>query len=144
MPAGLRARNAGYSARFRIFVIALSGNSLRTEHRRFRGTQFAFPRATVGSSLGIASGAMQQIDEAKVNEAVRDCLFRCERAEEILPEIARYLDALEKRGGWSETELHEVELGVVRILFGILDSALYPSETTRGQEGESGSPVSRP
>ena len=110
----------------------------------FRALDLHFRERVWALLLEMRSGAMQRIDEAKVNEAVRDCLFRCERAEEILPEIARYLDALEKRGGWSETELHEVELGVVRILFGILDSALYPSETTRGQEGESGSPGSRP
>jgi hypothetical protein len=77
---------------------------------------------------------MPDIDESKVNEAIRECLYRCEKAKDMLPEIAKFLDDLETRGGWSEDELYEVELGVIRMLFGILDSAEYPGEVMNPQE----------
>ncbi len=73
---------------------------------------------------------MPQIDETRVNEAVRDCLGRCEQSKNIIPEVAKFLDSLEMSGGWSDDELHEVELAVIRMLFGILDCAVYPSEAT--------------
>jgi hypothetical protein len=76
---------------------------------------------------------MPQIDEAKVNEAVRECLGRCEQSKNIIPEVAKYLDSLEMSGGWSDDELHEVELAVIRMLFCILDCAVYPGEATSPQ-----------
>ena len=76
---------------------------------------------------------MPHIDESKVNEAIRECLSCCEKSKNIIPEVAKFLDALEMSGQWSDDELHEMELGVIRMLFGILDRAVYPGEATSPQ-----------
>ena len=76
---------------------------------------------------------MPYIDELKVNEAIRECLSRCEQSKSIIPDVAKFLDSLEMSGGWSDDELHEIELAVIRMLFGILDCAVYPGEATRPQ-----------
>jgi hypothetical protein len=76
---------------------------------------------------------MPHIDESKVNEAIRECLNRCEQSKNIIPDVAKFLDALEMSGDWSDDALHEVELAVIRMLFGILDRAVYPGEATSPQ-----------
>jgi hypothetical protein len=73
---------------------------------------------------------MPHIDEFKINEAVRECLSRCEQSKNIVPEVAKFLDELDSTVGWSDDELHEVELAIIRMLFGILDCAVYPGEAT--------------
>jgi hypothetical protein len=80
---------------------------------------------------------MQWIDQRKVNQAIRDCLQDCDQATDILAGIEAFLLNLQARGGWREAELREVEAGVRRMLYGILDGATYPGDAKNRPSGQS-------
>lgn len=74
--------------------------------------------------------SMKYIDQRKVNKAIRECLANCEQASDILARIEGFLLVLKVIGGWREAELHEVEVGVRKVLYGILEGATYPRDAT--------------
>jgi hypothetical protein len=61
------------------------------------------------------------IDQRKVNRAIRECLSCCETAPDRLAKIEGFLLLLKMNGGWQESELQEVETRVRKILSAILD-----------------------
>jgi hypothetical protein len=63
------------------------------------------------------------IDQRKVNRAIRDCLSCAEQAADRLAKIEGFLLLLKMSGEWDEVELHQVETHVRKILCAILDDA---------------------
>lgn len=70
------------------------------------------------------------MDQRKVNRAIDKCVEQWAQTTEILAEIEEFLVGLKAKGGWREAELHEVEIGIRRVLFGILEGATYPGDAT--------------
>jgi hypothetical protein len=54
-----------------------------------------------------------------INEAVRDCLARCERGKTPLGVIAEYMGELRDKG-WEESDVQTVAAAVRRVLAGIV------------------------
>lgn len=72
---------------------------------------------------------MTCIDQRKVNTAIHECLEHCERGCDLLAGFQAFLQAL-KAQGWGRAELHAVEVGVRKVLFGLLDGAADLEEAT--------------
>ena len=89
------------------------------------GQRFAAPilLAVGADSLHPGAGNTMNIDQRKVNQAIRDCLSRCEDAPDRLAKIEGFLLLLKMSGEWQEVEMQQVETGVRRILCAILDDA---------------------
>jgi hypothetical protein len=73
--------------------------------------------------LSIGASTTMNIDQQKVNQAIRDCLSCSEEAPDRLAKIEGFLLLLKMSGGWDEVELHYVETRVRKILCAILDDA---------------------
>ena len=71
--------------------------------------------------LSIGAGRMMNIDQRKVNQAIRDCLACAEHASDRLARIEGFLLLLKMSGEWGEVELQQVETRVRKILCAILD-----------------------
>lgn len=80
---------------------------------------------------------MPYMDQRKVNQAIRDCVRRCDRTHHILARIEEILLSLRASEGWREGELRAVETGVRRVLYGILDGATRPGDAKNKPPGES-------
>jgi hypothetical protein len=87
---------------------------------------------------------MAYINARKINRAIRDGLWRCEQATDILAEIETFLLILKARDGWREAELREVEAGIRRVLYGILDGATYSGDAKRRPADETAPGGPRP
>ena len=73
---------------------------------------------------------MKYIDQEKVNWAIHDCLERCYQTDEVLAVLVEFLDELKKRKDWREAEIREVELGVLKVLHGVVEETIYASDAT--------------
>jgi hypothetical protein len=73
--------------------------------------------------LSIGAGRTMNIDQRKVNRAIRDCLSCAEQVADRLAKIEGFLLLLKMSGEWDEVELHQVETRVRKILCAILDDA---------------------
>jgi hypothetical protein len=71
--------------------------------------------------LSIGAGRTMNIDQRKVNQAIRDCLSCSEVAPDRLAKIEGFLLLLKMSGDWDEVELLQVESRVRKILCAILD-----------------------
>ncbi len=72
--------------------------------------------------------AMTRIDYEKVNGAIRGCLVRCCESDDPLAALAELHETLRSNGGWSEAELHEVDVGVRLLLCEFLRGATCPGD----------------
>jgi hypothetical protein len=61
------------------------------------------------------------IDQRKVNRAIRDCLSCCKNAADRLAKIEGFLLLLKMSEEWQEDELQQVDTGVRKIMSAILD-----------------------
>ena len=73
---------------------------------------------------------MKYIDQEKVNWAIHDCLERCYKTDEVLAVLAEFLDELKERKDWREAEIREVELGVLKVLHGVVEETIYAGDAT--------------
>jgi hypothetical protein len=80
---------------------------------------------------------MANVNPRKVNEAIRDCLRQCEEGPDILAGFEGFLLSLSAEGGWHEAELHEVETGVRRVLYGILHGVTYAGDAKNRSANQS-------
>jgi hypothetical protein len=85
----------------------------------------------------VSGGRMPYMDQRKVNQAIRDCVRRCDRTHHILARIEEFLLSLKASRGWREAELRAVETGVRRVLYGILDGATYAGDAKNQPASES-------
>jgi hypothetical protein len=79
---------------------------------------------------GLERRGISEIDEYKINHAIRDCLDHCRGANDPITQIAAYLAGLKASGNWAKPEVRTVELGVLRILQAIADTARIPKDDT--------------
>jgi hypothetical protein len=92
---------------------------------KVRGTCFA-PLNAGFLFLSIGDSRTMNIDQRKVNQAIRECLSRCEEAPDRLAKIEGFLLLLKMSGEWDEVELQQVETRVRKILCAILDHVDAP------------------
>lgn len=71
---------------------------------------------------------MTYIDQRKVNKAIHECLEQCEQGGDLLAGFQAFLQVLKARG-WRAAELREVEVGVRKVLFAILDDSSDSGES---------------
>jgi hypothetical protein len=62
---------------------------------------------------------MSKVDRYEINSAVQSCLVRCYAATEVLAALATSLQELRLQEGWTERDVHDVELAVLKVLNGI-------------------------
>ena len=76
--------------------------------------------------------------QEKINRAIRDCLEFCYQSEHIVPQLAEFLSTLKAADGWQKSEVRQVELGVLRVLHGIMDASAHSSDATDIPESDGG------
>jgi hypothetical protein len=79
-------------------------------------------------SAGVAKESAMPIDEAKVSDAVQECMEFCRNktAAEMFPKIREFMKSLTLSGQWTATELRAFEGEVNRVLiFGPSQGAIY-------------------
>lgn len=76
------------------------------------------------------------MDQRKINKAIRKCVEQCEQTTAILAKIEEFLLGLKAKGGWRQAELREVEIGVRKVLYGILEGETYPGDATDRPPGD--------
>jgi hypothetical protein len=144
IPQSYPSTVAGDSGDARMPADASAGKGVPGKLRRFGATvRTSCPRHRVCILVaGLALSwrkSMPYVDQRKVNEAIRDCLRSCYRTRCIPARIAVFLFVLKAQGGWNEAELRQVEIGVRRVLCGILDGATDPGDT-KNKPGSQSSP----
>ena len=61
------------------------------------------------------STQLVETPEARVREGIEQCLEACHGSADPLARLAEYVENL-KAGGWWESEIHRVELAVLKML----------------------------
>jgi len=64
---------------------------------------------------------MAKLDQTQINHSVHRCLERCYASTEVLATLAAFLEELRENDYWSEREIHEVELAVLKVLHRIAE-----------------------
>ncbi len=59
---------------------------------------------------------MEQQQTSKVESAVRECLDECRDSQTPFTQLAHWLDRLKADPNWSDVELREFQVRVVRVL----------------------------
>jgi hypothetical protein len=98
---------------------------------------------TAFAGLGCLGRATQHeialpMDHERVNQAIRDCLQHCYQASQVLPVIAGFMAGMKAAGGWDDDEIRVVEIGVHKILGGIVAAPIYPGDATNVSSGDVG------
>jgi hypothetical protein len=73
---------------------------------------------------------MCNIDQLKINEAVRKCLENCYGARDVLSKVAAFVAGLKAGGEWNQEEIAAVEIAVHTVLQGIVRRAVYHVDAT--------------
>ena len=82
---------------------------------------------------------MGTVVEDKINHAIRDCLTRCYRSDDIVHEMASFLDDLKKTGSWTTDEMLTVEFAVLELLHSVLeDPDVLDDSPPQGRPGHAG------
>jgi len=66
----------------------------------------------------------------QINLAIRECLRLCCAGKQPLTTVAAFLAGMKTAGVWSKDEISAVEMGVHRMLHGLLADAVYPRDAT--------------
>jgi hypothetical protein len=76
------------------------------------------------------------MDLERVNQAIRDCLQLCRGKGDVLPVIAGFMAGLKAAGQWRHEEIRAVDVGVLKVLQGIMAGAVYPGDATNQPPGD--------
>jgi hypothetical protein len=110
------------------YLPPMKGSTARSYIARHRkGHWFVWEDSPLFSA-GVARESAMPIDEAKVSDAVRECLAFCrdKKAAEIFSKIRESIKSLVSTGRWTATELRAFESEVNRVLiFGPSQGAVY-------------------
>jgi hypothetical protein len=76
---------------------------------------------------------MSKVDQSELNQAVQRCLTRCYADNEVLATLAVFLQELRHLEGWLESDIHDVEVAVLKVLNRIVDKSDEPADADGGQ-----------
>lgn len=68
-----------------------------------------------------------EMNQKRINQAIRDCLRLCYGSSHVIPTIAAFLAARKASGYWHADEIRAVEIGVHQVLQRLMVGPIYPA-----------------